>query len=298
MYYTHALQFPYTNTVLNFKEFNNLQYLNLLKSNTNLPPENDYRVDYHLSVISILSDCLKNKERIYNLNIIEYLMFCIRLRTISLGHSIELSINSEKNKNAKVTINFYELLKSVYDIGEYIHKYKVIKENDIEIHLNWPMLKDEEYFLSNISDEQFDKFFKSLPLFIDKIIIKDKEFNFKEFTATEKNSLLETIPLSIKNIIQTNVLSLLKEISVIPLFEIEEFNEYKLEFYNATIQDLIRFIFSGDEKVIQQENVFLKKYNFTLEEINSISPLEKAEYIHIHIEQIKQDSALTSNTNS
>lgn len=298
MYYTHALQFPYTNTVLNFKEFNNLQYLNLLKSNTNLPPENDYRVDYHLSVISILSDCLKNKEKIYDLNIIEYLMFCIRLRTISLGHSIELSINSEKNKNAKVTINFYDLLKSVYDIGEYIHKYKVIKENDIEIHLNWPMLKDEEYFLSNISDEQFDKFFKSLPLFIDKIIIKDKEFNFIEFTATEKNSLLETIPLSIKNIIQTNVLSLLKEISVIPLFEIEEFNEYKLEFYNATIQDLIRFIFSGDEKIIQQENIFLKKYNFTLEEINSISPLEKSEYIHIHVEQIKQDSALTSNTNS
>jgi hypothetical protein len=295
MYHTHALQFPYTHTILNFKEFNNKQYINLLKSNTNLPSEPEYRVDYHQSVLNILSDCLKDKNKIYDLNIIEYLMFCIRLRTISIGHTIELAISSEKTKNAKIIINFFDLLKNVYDISEHINEYKVIKENDIEIHLNWPMLKDEEFFLSNVTEDQLEKFLRSLPLFIEKIIIKDKEFNFKKFDAKEKNILLEAIPVSVKNIIQTNVLSLLKKISVIPLFDIEEFNEYKLEFYNATIQDLIRFIFSGDEKAIVQENIFLKKHNFTLDEINTMTPLEKSEYIHYFVEQIKQSSDLNSN---
>lgn len=295
MYHTHALQFPYTNTILNFKEFNNKQYVNLLKSNTNLPPEADYRIDYHQSVMTILTDCLKDKNKIYDLNIIEYLMFCIRLRTISIGHTIELAINTDKNKNAKVIINFFDLLKSVYDISEYINEYRVVRENDIEIHLNWPMLKDEEFFLSNVSEDQLEKFLKSLPLFIEKIIIKDKEFNFKKFDVKQKNVLLEAVPVSVKNIIQTNVLSLLKKVSTIPLFEIEEFSEYKLEFYNATIQDLIRFIFSGDEKAILQENVFLKKYNFTLDEISTMTPLEKTEYIHYFVEQIKQSSDLNSN---
>jgi hypothetical protein len=296
MYYTHALQFPYTDTILVFKEFNNKQYLNLIKSNTNLPPEPDYRIDYHQTVLDIISDCLKHKSKIHNLNIIEYLMLCIRLRTISIGHTIELSINSDKNKNSKAIINFFDLLKNVYDIAEYIKNYKTIKENDIEVHLDWPMLSDEEFFLANIKDEQIEKFLKSLPFFIDKIIIKDKTFDFRSFNPTQKNELLETIPVSVKNIIQTNVLSLLKEISTIPLFEMEEFNDYKLEFYNATIQDLIRFIFSGDEKNIIQENIFLKKNNFTFDEINELTPLEKAEYVHYYVEQVKQASDLNSNT--
>jgi hypothetical protein len=295
-YYTHALQFPYTNTILNFKEIDNEQYTGLLKSNTNLPPEYDYRVDYHQSVLTILTESLKDKSKIYDLNIIEYLMFCIRLRTISIGHTIELAINTDKDKNAKVIINFFDLLKSVYDISENINEYKVIKEDDIEIHLNWPMLKDEEFFLSNASENQLEKFLRSLPLFIEKVIIKDKEFNFKKFSAKEKNSLLEAIPASVKNIIQTNVLSLLKKVSAIPLFEIEEFSEYKLEFYNATIQDLVRFIFSGNEKNILQENIFLKKYNFSLDEINKMTPIEKTEYIHYFVEQIKQSSDLNSTT--
>jgi hypothetical protein len=207
-----------------------------------------------------------------------------------------LSINSDKNKNSKAVINFFDLLKNVYDIAEYIKNYKTIKENDIEVHLDWPMLSDEEFFLANIKDEQIEKFLKSLPFFIDKIIIKDKTFDFRSFNPTQKNELLETIPVSVKNIIQTNVLSLLKEISTIPLFEMEEFNDYKLEFYNATIQDLIRFIFSGDEKNIIQENIFLKKNNFTFDEINELTPLEKAEYVHYYVEQVKQASDLNSNT--
>lgn len=300
MFYTHALQFPYTNTVLHFKEFNNKQFFNLIKSNINLPPEADYRVDYHYTVIDILSKCLKNKEKIFDLNIIEFLMFCIRLRTISVGHTIELSIKNEETKNTKIIINFFDLLKSVYDIAENIKKYKVVKDENIEIHLNWPMLKDEEFFLENLTHDQLDKFLKSLPLFIERIIIKDKSFEFKKFDAKQKNVLLESIPLSIKQIIQTNVLSLLKEISVIPLFEIKEFSEYKLEFFNATIQDLIRFIFSGDERSILQENVFLKKYNFSLNEIDNLTPLEKADYIHEYVEQLNknnQNQDLNSNTN-
>lgn len=289
MYFTHSIQFPFTKTIINFKELTCYQTSNLIKINTNYPPENDYRVDYHKLLIEIIKDSIKEKENIYKLNIIEFLMLCIRLRTVSISSTLEISLDSEKNTNA--VINFYDVLFNILTISNAIKKYEVIKNEDTEIYLNWPLLQNEEYFLSTIKNEYIIRFLDSIPTFIHTIKIKDKIFDFNLFDAEQKKQLMESLPASIKNTVQTNIINLLKEISSIEIFGIKQFEQYKLEFFNATIQDLIRFLFAGSEDSKTMELVFLKKYGFSVEEINQMIPLEKNNLLNYLSQQLKTENS-------
>ena len=107
MYYIHSLQFPFTKTILNFKELTCYQAYSIIKINNSLPPSPENRLDYHNLILEILSDSIKEKEKLLNLNLIEFLMFCIRLRTLSISSNVELSIedNEQKNKNFNLKRN-------------------------------------------------------------------------------------------------------------------------------------------------------------------------------------------------
>lgn len=288
MYFTHSIQFPFTKTIINFKELTCYQCSNLIKINNNFPPEADYRLDYHRLLVEIIQDSVKEKENLYKLNIIEFLMLCIRLRTVSISSTIELSLESEKNTN--VVINFYDVLFNILSISNKIKNYETIKHEDTEIYLNWPLLQNEEYFLSNIKEEYITRFLNSIPLFIDKVKIKDDLFDFNLFKPEEKKELLDALPASIKNIIQTNIITLLKEISEIHIFGVKQFDQYKLEFFNATIQDLIRFLFAGTEDSKILETIFLKKHGFSIQEINEMYPLEKNNLINYLTQELKNEN--------
>jgi hypothetical protein len=288
MYFTHSIQFPFTKTTINFKELTCYQCFNLIKINNNFPPEADYRLDYHRLLIEIIQDSIKEKENLYKLNIIEFLMLCIRLRTVSISSTIELSLESEKNTN--VVINFYDVLFNILSISNNIKKFEIIKHEDTEIYLNWPLLQNEEYFLSTINDEYINRFLNSIPIFIDKIKIKDNLFDFNLFDPEQKKELMNSLPASIKNIIQTNIITLLKEISEFYIFGIKQFEQYKLEFFNATIQDLIRFLFAGSEDSKILEIVFLKKHGFSIQEINEMCPLEKNNLLNYLTQELKNEN--------
>jgi len=290
MYYIHSLQFPFTKTILNFKELTCYQAYSIIKINNNLPPSSENRLDYHNLILEILSDSIKEKEKLFKLNLVEFLMFCIRLRTLSISSNVELSIESDEEKNKKLIINFYDLMKNIYDYGMKIEQYKDIIHEDFSISLCWPSLESELFFLSNIDDEYFIKFVKSLPFFVEKIKIKDETFDFSGFSNDQKTLFMDSLPVSIKNIIQSNVLSLIQDVSSISLFNIKEFESYKLEFLNGTIQDIIRFLFSGTEDSQMLEVSFLKRHGFLIEEIYNMTPLEKNNYINYIYSQTEKNT--------
>jgi hypothetical protein len=289
-YYIHTLQFPFTNTILSFKELTCEQSYSLIRINNNFPASSENRADYHIQLVNILKDCIKEKDSIYNLNILEFLMFCIRIRSLSISTNVELEAGKKDDKNVKININFYDLMANVFDSTNIIEKYKTINVDDIEVSLSWPLLKDEIFFLNSIEDDQFIKFVNSIPLFVDKIIIKNKIFDFKNLEFEQKKILIDSLPVSVQNIIQTNILSLLKELSEMTLFGLEDFNQYRLEFYNATIQDIIRFLFAGNEDSEIAEVCFLKKFNFNINEIYNMTPQQKNNYINYLIQSTKEQA--------
>lgn len=290
MYYIHGLQFPHTKTILNFKELTCKQCYTFIKLNNHYPPDPSNRIEYHDNFLEILKESIKEKDQINNLNIIEYLMLCIRLRTISISPTVELSYEENDNKKTKLIVDFFVLLQNILKASRIIEKYKNILHENVEISLCWPLLKYENYFLFPSKEEDFIKFINSLPLFVENIKIKDNIFNFDNFDLEQKKVLLDSLPVSVKNFIQTNVLQLLKELSSFSLFDLDQFKEYKLEFFNGTIQDIIRFIFSGTDDSEMIEMSFFKKFNFSMEEIYQMSPFEKNNYINYLTQNTKEET--------
>ena len=282
-YYPYALQFPFSKTILNFREINCAEQSLLCKINDTLPPTLEYRADYLNVLIEILQKVVKDKDSIYNLDLIEFLMFAVRLRTVSIGSYIEFSIGEEKKKNIK--FDLYTLLKNIYNASSIINDKENINTEDVEIKLKWPDLYSEYHFLETHHENDTVKFLSTMCQFVDYIKIKDQNFNFKFLKNTQRVELFELLPMSVKNLIQTDVIFLLRTLKEHSLFELEEFENYKLEFYNFTIQDIIRFIFANNENNLIAENVFLLNKGFTIGDINSMSPIAKQNYMNYFIEQ-------------
>ena len=282
--YPYALQFPFSRTVLNFRELNCLEQSMLCKINNTLPSTPDYRSDYLDALLEIILPVLKNKESVYNLDVVEFLMFIIRLRAVSVGSFVEFSVG-EEDKKKKIKFDLYNLLKNIYNIGQSLHEVELIKNEDVEVKIKWPDLYGEKHFLNIQSENTVEKFLSTMCQFVEYVKIKDQIFNFKPYKTQERQELFDLLPVSVKNIIQTNIVSLLQKISEQPLFELLEFENYKFEFYNSTIQDIVRFVFANNENNLISENVFLLNKGFTLNDINNISPILKQNYINYFLEQ-------------
>jgi hypothetical protein len=284
-YYPYALQFPFTKTILNFKELTCYEQAMLSKINTTLPPTLEYRTDYLEILLELLQSTLKNKDNINKLDIVEFLMFVVRLRAISIGSFLEFTVGEEEEKKKKIKFDLYSLLKNIYDIGQIIYEFDTIEGEDVEVKLKWPDLKGEYHFLSSLSKDNTNKFLSTMCEFVDYLKIKEQVFNFKLLGIKEREELFDLLPISVKNLIQTNIISLLQRIAEMPLFELQEFKNYKFEFYNSTIQDIIRFIFANDENSLMLENIFLLNKGFTITDIDRMTPVAKQNYINHFIEQ-------------
>jgi hypothetical protein len=284
-YYPYALQFPFSKTILNFRELTCYEQSVLSKINITLPPSPEYRTDYQEVLSELFQSTLKNKNNINDLDIVEFLMFAVRLRAVSIGSFLEFTVGDEEEKKKKIKFDLYSLLKNIYDIGQIIYDFDSIESDDVEVKLKWPDLKGEFHFLSLISKDNTEKFLSTMCEFVEYLKIKGQMFNFKSFGIKEREELFDLLPISVKNMIQTNIISLLQKISEMPLFELQEFESYKFEFYNSTIQDIIRFIFANDENSLMIENIFLLNKGFTITDIDKMSPVMKQNYINHFIEQ-------------
>jgi hypothetical protein len=284
-YYPYALQFPFSKTILNFRELTCYEQSVLSKINITLPPSPEYRTDYQEVLSELFQSTLKNKNNINDLDIVEFLMFAVRLRAVSIGSFLEFTVGDEEEKKKKIKFDLYSLLKNIYDIGQIIYDFDSIESDDVEVKLKWPDLKGEFHFLSMISNDNTEKFLSTMCEFVEYLKIKGQMFNFKSFGIKEREELFDLLPISVKNMIQTNIISLLQKISEMPLFELQEFERYKFEFYNSTIQDIIRFIFANDENSLMIENIFLLNKGFTITDIDKMSPVMKQNYINHFIEQ-------------
>ena len=170
-YYPYALQFPFTKTILNFRELTCSEQAMLCKINNTLPPTYEYRSDYQEVLLEILQSTLKRKSNIDNLDIVEFLMFVIRLRAVSIGSSVEFVIGEEEEKKKKIKFDLYSLLKNVFDIGHVLYEYDLIESEDIEVKLKWPDLKSEYHFLNLISKNNTEKFLSTMCEFVEYIKI-------------------------------------------------------------------------------------------------------------------------------
>jgi hypothetical protein len=283
--FLYKIQLPFSSVTLNFKEISTKNQLDIEKLNLFYPQKIDYYLEYHNNFLKIIEKCIENPEDINDINIIDYLLFCLKLRIISIGNTLELQVKSEteENKFVNLKIDLQMLIENLLISGEQslIEKELILEDKNLKITFGWPNIKSiEKFYNLYFSDISFEeKIIETIPEFIDQVEIKDNIIDFKNLNYDEREKILYLFPASVKNQIQDAILKNIKEFSSFDLFQISYFKDQKFNFFNLIYIEIIKLIFTQNLKRIYEEIFLLSNYNLNSDYVLNMSPSERKIYL-------------------
>lgn len=292
-YYNYSVDLPHTKTKIDFREINTQEQILITKANLGFSGDKNSSFEYHKYVLDVIVNCVKNKKDFYKINIIEYILFLVKLRSISIGSTIDFLIKQENQKNkTKIQVDLKSYMLNLFNASDYFDdsNNSIFNEKDLEIKINWPSLNSVKTFNKLfVSDtQQYEIFNDSLFEYLEYIKIKEEKIVLNNLNTTEKIKLFEKIPVSLKNKIQKNIMNAVKKIINYDLFNISLFKNYKFSIYNLNFVEHIKMIFSYDLKSIYREMYYLASNDINPNYVLSISDSERKMYLTIIQEEIKR----------
>ena len=103
-YYNYSVDLPYTKTKIYYREVNTQEQLLLAKANVSISNNKESLYDYSQFSFEVILNCVKNKEDFYKINIVEYVLFLVKLRIISIGATMDFLLKTEDNSKTKTKI--------------------------------------------------------------------------------------------------------------------------------------------------------------------------------------------------
>lgn len=289
---------PFCGKNIVFREIKSKEQLALAKANFSMPVEDGEPKLYTTFLKKIIFDCIENKEVLKELNLIEYILFATKLRIVSFGSNVELQYNVENNnediKKTKVIIDLNVFLKNLYQASLQLSSQK-IQVNGIDIFLSWPNQSTENYFLDFDSIKSITE---SIFHFIKTIKIKNDIIDLWSFDIEERMRIFDSLPISIRFKIQSEVLKALEYQASCDLFGIKQLSNYKFSFFNKTYVDILRLFFSFDLKSIYSEYYILGTKKIDLNFIDENTVTERKVYMSYVDEERKAREASNSSGSS
>ena len=274
MRYHYTVELPFTKTVLTYREITTEEQLDLGKAQYSF---SDNSLGYFKFVYNIVENCVSNKDDLSKIDIIEFILFSIKLRIVSVGSSIELYSKID-GQNTKITLDLNTLLKNIYTLME---KYTYdFSHNAIRVKIGFPYIADLPEFLSLEND--FNSISETFPLFIKDITPFKFKSKWSDLSTKSKRIVFGNLPVSLSNEIQTNILKTLKGASEEDIFALEIFKDFRINMYNNTIHELIKLVCSYDIKSIHSEIYVLSSLGPNY--IKSLSPNERKIYLSLYIQ--------------
>lgn len=302
--FLYKVDFPFSNKVLNFKELNTKNQLDIEKINLYYPQTSEFSIDYHENFLKIVRECVENKEDFDNLNLIEYVLFCLKLRIVSIGNNIDFNVKNNRDdvKNINIKVNLSEIMQNILNLSlNSLKEYFVDDEvRDMLITIGFPTLNSVKYFSDWMSSGKDigQIVMESLPLFIKQVKIKNDILDLDNFSFEQKTKVYDTFPVSIKNKIEQLIIGCISKIGENNVFGIEYFKDEKINFYNLFFVNLLRVIFSQNPKNIYEEIYILSNFHVDSNYVMSISPSERKVFISfIKAQQKSKESNTDTITN-
>jgi hypothetical protein len=283
--FLYRADFPFSNRILNFKELSTRNQLDIEKINLYYPQSPDFYLDYHENFTKIIKDCVENKEDFEKLDIIEYILFCLKLRIVSVGNLIEFNIKSDREDvdNVKIKVDLKEIMQNLLNISinSLENSYIYDEKRDMLITIGYPQLSNVKFFYDNmISDKEIgEKVLSSLPLFIKNIKIKNEVINFEEYSYEQKLKAYESFPVSLKDKTEKIIIDCITKLGSDNILNIDIFKDQKINFYNLFFVDLLRVFFTQNAKSIYEEIYILSNFHVNSNYVMDISPSERKVYI-------------------
>jgi len=287
MYYNYSVDLPYTKTKIKFRELNTEEQLALAKANMSFAPDKNSLFEYSEYALNVILNCVENKDIFKNINIIEYVLFLTKLRTVSVGSKIDFILKTEEESKVKtkIQIDLKKYLINLYKNSNFFEdeNNSFLSEQNIEVKLNWPVLNSISTFnTTDISTKNQYYFFNdSLCEFIEYIKIDNNKILHNVLSKQQKIKLFDKIPLKLKDKIQDKIVNSCKVLFESNLFDVSVFDDYKFNFYNLSFIEHVKLLFSYDIRSIFQDIYFLASYNISPQYVMGISHMERKIYMTI-----------------
>ena len=286
-HYSQKLDLPFSNISLSFRELKTKDQILLSKAIMSFSNRKEDFLNYHNFVLNIISKCVQNVNDIDKINIIEYVLFLVKFRMISIGTSVSFLLNTDGTKKTKLKIDLKTYLTNLYNASMSIRDDELLIDKDVEIKISWPNIKSIPNFYKNLLNNSSEYFLinNTLYEFIEHIKFNNKKISLTNFSSQEKQNIFEKLSVSLKQKIQDIVINKVKFLIESDLFGLSYFKDYKFNLYSMSFLEHIRLFFSYDLKSLYQEIYILSGSGLSTEYIMDISPTERNIYFTIMQEQ-------------
>lgn len=283
--FLYKVQLPFSGVSLSFKELSTKNQLDVEKLNLFYPQKIDYYLEYHNNFLKIIESCVENVEDLHSIDIIDYLLFCLKLRVISIGNDLELQVKSEteEDKYIKLKIDLQMLIQNLLTSSEQSLTERELfwEDKNLKVTFGWPNIKSiQKFYNLYFSDIAFEeKVLETIPEFVKEVQIKDNIIDFNVLDEAEKEKILYLFPASVKNQIQDAILKNIKQFSSFDLFQISYFKNQKFNFFNLIYIEIIKLVFTQNLKRIYEEIFLLSNYHLNSDYVLNMSPSERKIYL-------------------
>jgi hypothetical protein len=275
IYYDYFLEFPYSNIKTNFKEITTKDQLYLSKSRLTFN-ENE---NYFNFIKDVYLTSIKDKNKFQNIDLIEFLFYIIKSRTICTGSKLELMTEID-GITAKLNLNLNDVLKNIYDSVD-TNLLKISYKN-YDIVLGFPYLKD--FPIINSSKKNTIDVINSFYLFVKKI----NNIEFSNLTTEQREILFNKLPLSLVFKIKQNILNLFEDLDKKNIFNLDYFKNFKLNVYSNSYIEIIKILSLYDIESIHREIYLLSDMN--PDYLMKISPSERRMYLNFYMQEKESKS--------
>lgn len=300
--FLYKIDLPFTNGFIHFKELNTKNQLDIEKINLYYPQHVEYYNDFHESFLKVVKNCIENYTFFEKIDIIEYILFCLKLRIVSIGNILEFKVKpqDEDTKEANIKLDLNEIVNNLFIASLKSLKIKQINiENpNVIVNIGWPSVKSIKFFYdlyfleSNISE----KIIESIPQYIKSIVLDNQFIDFENFTHEQKEVAYNSFPVSLKNKVENAILQNIKDLNQFSLLNVKYFDHQKFNFYDLFYIELIKLLFSQNPKRIYEEIFVLSSFSIESNYVLNLSHNERKIYLSFIESQRK--SAEAQNTPS
>lgn len=298
-YYNHNLDLPYSKLNIKFRELTTNEQLVLSKTNLILEYNTSGFYEYFNFLNDVIKNCVKDYNDVLNLDIIEFVLLMTKIRSISIGNTIEFFLENKDDsdiKKQKITLNLNYFIKKLYEVSSNFFEddnNKIIDKN-ITVTLKYPSIKNIEIFSNTKS---YDNFNESIVEFIDEIEINNFKIKFSKFENSQKQDFLDKLSITIKQKIEEKMVNMLNKLIDINLLGLEHFKDQKFTIYGIGFMSFLKIFFSYDIKSLYVEIHHLATNGLSPDYVLNISPSERKLYISI-INEINKAKSETSSSSS
>lgn len=275
--FTYRVYVPSHEKYYRYDTFDNTEYLAIIKYIQNNDTEQIVSFFHRL-----ITDHCHDSIDISSLNCVDKFVILLNIRIMSIADRLEITTKvesgPEKVKN-NVSIDLYDILDKVTN-----------HPNNKSIEVNVENMSVEVGLPLNLYNSNLDDLIVNVLLSLNA---KDKKYDLTTLSSEEKNELLDNLP---GDILQQSI-SYIKNIDEtykIPVFESvkqkisDELRSIELKVFDNSMFELLKSLYNSNlEEQYYIRYIMVKHMNYSLSEIDKITPIDTQTYINMYRKEIE-----------